>query len=165
MAILHIVMGCAGAGKSTFVMNHLDENSVWISRDSIRFSLVSENEEYFSKERQVFDEFVKAINDALVDGKNVFADATHLNRISRNKLITSINPKLKIDMDVIWIKTPVETCIMQNENRKGTRGFIPLNAIRQMNASIEAPSFKEGFTKIYIVEPNKKIQVKERCTI
>ena len=162
MNTLHILMGTPGSGKSTWIQNHLDEHTVWISRDNVRFSMVAEDEEYFSKEKQVFKEFVRVINRALADGNDVFADATHLNRASRNKLITAIDSELKIDIDVIWIKAPIDTCIAQNANREGTRSFVPLSAIRRMHASIEAPSFDEGFTKIYIIEPNKEIQVKEK---
>lgn len=158
---LHIVMGIPGSGKSTWIQNHLDEHTVWVSRDDVRFSMVAEDEEYFSKEKQVFKEFVRRINNALENGYNVFADATHLNKASRNKLLTAINSELEIEVDVVWIKTPFETCVTQNNNRKGTRSFVPISAIRRMSYQIEAPEFEEGIKKIYIIEPNKPIEIKE----
>lgn len=159
---LYIMMGTPGSGKSTWIQNHLDEHTVWISRDEVRFSMVAEDEEYFSKEKEVFKEYVRRINNALENGYNVFADATHLNKASRNKLLTAINPELNIEVDVIWIKTPLEDCINQNDNRKRTRSFVPRGVIRRMNSQIEAPEFEEGIKKIYIVEPNKPIKVKEK---
>lgn len=154
-------MGIPGSGKTTWIHNHLDEHTVWVSRDDVRFSMVAENEEYFSKEKQVFKEYVRRINNALENGYNVFADATHLNKASRNKLLTAINPELNIEVDVIWIKTPLENCIRQNSNREGTRSFVPISVICRMNSQIEAPEFEEGIKKIYIVEEGKPIQIKE----
>ena len=93
---LYIVMGTPGSGKSTWIQNHLDEHSVWVSRDDVRFSMVAEDEEYFSKEKQVFKEYTRRINNALENGYDVFADATHLNKASRNKLLTAfLFPKME----------------------------------------------------------------------
>lgn len=59
MKKIYLLCGIPGSGKSTWAKNHLDDNSIWISRDLIRFSMVSEEEEYFSKEKEVFKEFIK----------------------------------------------------------------------------------------------------------
>lgn len=159
MNTLHILMGTPGSGKSTWIQNHLDEHTVWISRDDVRFSMVAEDEEYFSKEKQVFKEFIRRIDNALENGYNVFADATHLNKASRNKLLRAVNHELALNIDVIWIKTDLEECIRRNDNRKGTRSFVPRSVIRRMFNQIEKPEFEEGFNTIYIVEDNKPIQM------
>lgn len=159
MNTLHILMGTPGSGKSTWIQNHLDEHTVWISRDDVRFSMVAEDEEYFSKEKQVFKEFIRRIDNALENGYDVFADATHLNKASRNKLLRAVNHKLALNVDVIWIKTPLSECIYRNDNRKGTRSFVPKSVIRRMFYQIEKPEFEEGFDTIYIVEDNQPIQI------
>lgn len=159
MNTLHILMGTPGSGKSTWIRNHLDEHTVWISRDDVRFSIVAEDEEYFSKEKQVFKEFIRRIDNALENGYDVFADATHLNKASRNKLLRAVNHKLALNVDVIWIKTPLSECIYRNDNRKGTRSFVPRSVIRRMFYQIEKPEFEEGFDTIYIVEDNQPIQI------
>lgn len=159
MNTLHILMGTPGSGKSTWIQNHLDEHTVWISRDDVRFSMVAEDEEYFSKEKQVFKEFIRRIDNALENGYDVFADATHLNKASRNKLLRAVNHKLALNVDVIWIKTPLSECIYRNDNRKGTRSFVPRSVIRRMFYQIEKPEFEEGFDTIYIVEDNQPIQI------
>lgn len=159
MNTLHILMGTPGSGKSTWIQNHLDEHTVWISRDDVRFSIVAEDEEYFSKEKQVFKEFIRRIDNALENGYDVFADATHLNKASRNKLLRAVNHKLALNVDVIWIKTPLSECIYRNDNRKGTRSFVPRSVIRRMFYQIEKPEFEEGFNTIYIVEDNQPIQI------
>lgn len=124
--------------------------------------MVAEDEKYFSKEKQVFKEYIRRINNALENNYNVFADATHLNKASRNKLLTSINPELNIEIDVIWIKTPLEECFKRNDIREGTRSFVPVGTVRRMFYQIEKPEFEEGIKKIFIIEPNKPILIKEK---
>lgn len=157
MAKLFLLMGCPGSGKSTWAFNHLDEHTVWVSRDDVRFSMVFENEEYFSKEKEVFKEFVRRIDNALENEYNVFADATHLNEASRNKLIRSISVPVD-EINVVWIKTDLNIALERNENRKGTRAYVPRDVIRKMFYSMTKPSFEEGFKNIYIIEDNKPIK-------
>ena len=159
MATLHILMGCAGSGKSTWIQNHLNEYTEWISRDHIRFSLVNEDEEYFSKEKEVFKEFVRRIDETLKNGKDVFADATHLNKTSRLKLMNAVDFSLVTNVNIIWIKTPLDECLARNANRAGTRSYVPESAIRRMFYNIEKPDLEERFDTIYIVEDNKPIQM------
>ena len=64
MTKLWVMCGVPGTGKSTWIKNNLSkfEGEVEvISRDEIRFSMVSEGEEYFSKEDEVFKEFINRI--------------------------------------------------------------------------------------------------------
>lgn len=160
MSQLHIVMGIPGSGKSTWIANHLNSSKEkWISRDEVRFSMVAEDEEYFSKEKAVFKVFIERINSALDGGFDVFADATHLNKASRNKLLRAIKTKEIPNVDVIWIKTPLNECFKRNNNRIGTRSFVPKSVIRRMFYQVEKPTFEEGFNTIYIVEDNKPIQI------
>lgn len=156
---LYLLMGCPGSGKSTWIRNHLNDSSICISRDRIRFSMVAEDEEYFSKEKEVFKRFVNEINYALADGFDVFVDATHLNKASRNKILCSISSKFVSEINVIWIKTSLEECLKRNDNRIGTRSFVPKNAIHRMFYQIEKPEFEEGFDTIYIVEDGQPIQI------
>lgn len=152
---LFIMMGAPGSGKSTFIKNHF-EDYVIASRDAIRFSMVKEDEPYFSKEKKVYKKYIQLINDQLAAGKNVVADATHLNVASRNKLINCITVP-NVEINVIWIKTSLKTCLKQNEFRKGTRGYVLPEIITKMYNSIEKPNFEEGITTIYIFEEGKTL--------
>lgn len=160
MGKLFILTGAPGSGKSTWVKNHMTLNDSYISRDDVRFSMVPEGDEYFSKEKEVFKEFIRRIDEDL-KFHNVFADATHLTAASRNKLLRAISTKPDA-VEVIWIKTPLDVALDQNENRKETRSYVPRGVIRRMHCQIEKPEFEEGIDKIYIVEPNKDIQIIER---
>lgn len=154
MAKLTLLMGCPGSGKSTWASNHLDKNTVIISRDDVRFDMVSEDEEYFSKEKEVFKEFIRNINLTIECGYDVFADATHLNEASRNKLIRSISVPVD-EINIVWIKTDLNIALERNENRKGTRAYVPRGVIRRMFYQMTPPSFEEGFKNIYVVRTDR----------
>lgn len=159
MSKLYVMCGIPGSGKSTFIANHINNKTdKYVSRDEIRFSMVAEDEEYFSKEKEVFNEFADQINKALSQGYNVFADATHLNEKSRNKLLRAITEKPS-SIECIWMRTPLEAALERNENRKGTRSYVPRGNIRRMFYSMTKPLFEEGFNTIYIVRPNKPIKI------
>ena len=108
-----------------------------ISRDQIRFAMLKPNDDYFAKEKQVFETFVFEVNTALNSGENVvvWADATKL--IVEN------------------FTTPLNTCLFRNNLREG-RAKVPNEVIRRFHFSKEEPTveeFKEyGFKKIEIKE-------------
>ena len=154
MAKLYMIMGAPGAGKSTFIKNVLSSRAFVVSRDVIRFSMIKEGEPYFSKEKEVYKEYIRLINEHLSRNRDVIADATHLNAASRNKLINCITAP-NVNIHVVWIKTTLETCLKQNELRKGTRAYVPPSVITKMHQSIERPQFEEGISSIYIFEEGK----------
>ena len=148
---LYLMVGCPGSGKSTYAKRYLT-NAVYISRDDIRFSLVKENEEYFSKEKEVFKVFVNKINNKLRDGYDVVADATHLNPSSRFKLLTNLDlNKNKTEVIAIFIQMPLDICLKQNEKRKGTRSYVPKTVIKRMYYSLTAPNTEECYGLIDVI--------------
>ena len=155
---LYLLMGCPGSGKSTYLNDRIKNgDGVVISRDIIRFSLVSEDEEYFSRENEVYELFVKGIANALKFNKEVYADATHLNELSRAKLLRALGKNLKgVEVNVIYVRVPVEVAIQRNENRIGTRAYVPRSVIRRMYSQTTMPIKEEGFEHIYIVDENGK---------
>ena len=155
---LYLLMGCPGSGKSAYLNDRIkNSDGVVISRDIIRFSLVSEDEEYFSRENEVYGLFVKGIANALKFNKEVYADATHLNEHSRAKLLRALGENLKdVEVNVIYVRVPVEVAIQRNENRIGTRAYVPRSVIRRMYSQTTMPSKEEGFEHIYIVDENGK---------
>lgn len=145
---VYIMMGLPGAGKSTFLKKYtvLRSDKI-VSRDEIRFSLLKEGEDYFSHEEEVKKILWKTINNALIDGYNVFVDQTSLNKASRKLLLDHIHKN--IDINIIFVDTPCFNCIQNNNTRIGTKAFVPTGVIRRMNQQLEPPTYDEGFKNIY----------------
>ena len=163
MAKLILMCGIAGSGKSTFAKMHMDKVlDIYVSRDDIRFSLLTEEDEYFAVEDEVWTQYVAAINAGLRNGRTVWADATHLNKKARLKLLHAIYPTPE-HIEVIYIKVPLQTALKQNAQREGLRR-VPDEVIHRMWNSIEEPEFHEGkfsYDKIYIKQPDAIIRIKE----
>ncbi len=150
MAKLIILMGAPGCGKTYWCKQNMPENAVYISRDDIKYNLVKENEPYFSKETEVYNTFVKSINEALSDGFDVYADQTSLTRAARAKLINRLYPTPD-EINVVFINRPLDIILNQNAQRTG-RACVPEDAVIRMFNSIEYPSKEEGITNILEVD-------------
>ncbi len=154
---LYVMIGVPGSGKSTYVdkMLKLKPDLKIVSRDAIRFSMLAENDEYFSKENDVFKEFIYQIVKFLNEGYDVVADATHISFKSRAKLFNALKiDKEKTEVIGIVMRTPLVECIRRNENRKGTRTYVPISEIRSMSFSLEEPTLDEYnriFDRIYTI--------------
>lgn len=159
---LYILCGIPGCGKSTWVKNRMAENTsstdpkwAYVSRDEVRFSMITEEDDYFSKEKQVFEEFVNRICGNLSDAwtQNVIADATHLNEISRDKLINAIRrkrPNLSLHITMVYFDIPLEVCKFRNDKREG-RAHVPDEVMNKMYIQLEFPKLRKGLEAIEIV--------------
>lgn len=145
---LFLLCGPSGAGKSTWAKRQLKEakvNTVYISRDEIRFSLLKDGEDYFAHEDEVFDKFCSYIQNEINNKKtkNIFADATHLSEKARNKVLDKLDLK-NVNLFAINFIVPLEVCLMQNEKRKESKyGYVPRSVIRRMHYSFK-PAISEG---------------------
>ena len=148
MANLYLMCGVPGCGKSTFLKNKIkNNNSVIISRDAIRFSIVKPEEDYFSHEDEVLEIFWNQINEALAANKTVYVDQTSLTPRARIWLLQHITGYEHANL--IWIDEDLETCLERNEKRKGTRAYVPRGVIRRMFSQFIEPSLDEGFDHIF----------------
>ena len=148
MANLYLMCGLPGSGKSTFLKRHAHlYNAIIVSRDKIRFSIVKLDEEYFSHEDEVLEQFWKEINTALKNNKDVFVDQTSLTPKSRKWLLEHVEGYTHANL--IWIDETLETCLKRNELRAGTRAYVPRKVICRMNSQFVEPSLSEGFYRIY----------------
>ena len=130
---LFIMCGLPASGKSTFAQQFIKNNDIrYVSRDEIRFSMVKENEKYFSREKEVFRKFAGTVAQTLIDGFDVIADATHLNRISRDKLIRAIDQyTTEYTITYIVLETSLETCMKRNALREG-RARVPDSVMKRI---------------------------------
>lgn len=138
---LWIMAGLPGSGKSTFAQNHLMKSDTWayVSRDIIRFSIIKSEEEYFSHEKEVYNQFINQINNFLIDEfhTDIIADATHLNWPSRYKLLCKLY-LANVTVNIVWMETDYTTCLARNDNREG-RARVPKNVMWNMYNSYTHP--------------------------
>ena len=150
-----LLCGIPASGKSTWARAHLSPTTEWISRDNVRFSIVREDEEYFSHEEEVFDTFIAYINQTLENPKVdvIIIDATHISKGSRRKVISRIRKQNIFELDCVWFDVSLDTCLARNHLRTG-RERVPETAIENMYKSKTYPSKDEGFDMIFIIDEN-----------
>lgn len=159
---LYVLCGVPGCGKSTWTREKMKENVnpiepkwAYVSRDEVRFSILNKEDDYFAKEKQVFKQYIEKICESLEDTyvSNTIADATHLNEISRDKLINSIcraRPNLEFNIVMVYFDIPIEVCIFRNSKRSGL-AHVPDNVIKKMYASFEFPKCRKNLIRVEIV--------------
>lgn len=154
MPKLYIMCGPSGVGKTTWAHNFMNENfdMRYVSRDEVRYSMIKDDEEYFSHEKEVFKKFVAIITEALIDGFDVIADATHLNEFSRRKLTQAIDMRFT-DYEIIYVVVSLgyDECAKRNASREG-RARVPETALKNMYRDFRFPSRNEDERIIDIIE-------------
>lgn len=125
--------GAMGSGKSTWCQKWIvkHKNSIWISRDNIRYSLLAPEDEYFSREQEVLKEFYKQAQNAIDDVKidAVLLDASHLSDKAIWKTLKHLNIPKEIKVINVRLVTPLDVCLKRNAGREG-RARVPDNVIK-----------------------------------
>ena len=140
---LWLMCGVPGVGKSWFAKNTLMRPGwVYISRDEIRFSIVKNEEEYFSHEKEVYANFVEKVAIAFHwSGDNIIVDATHLNWGSRRKFLKALKkyvPLEEVDVIPVVVTANTKTIFERNQSREG-RARVPEDVIKRMLKSMSDP--------------------------
>lgn len=142
---LFLLCGPAGSGKTTWIKKQIEMVNypcLHISRDAIRFSLLSDGEDYFAHEDEVFKIFINKINDAIsLKYENIYVDATHLNEKSRNKVLDLLNLD-NVNIICVNFNISLKTCLERNAMREG-RALVPDSAIRRMYYSFSPACYQE----------------------
>ncbi len=153
----HLIMMCGipGCGKSTYGRKLVELHPDWeyVSRDEIRFTYVSDQAHYYDHEYEVYKEFCNRISMHLINGKTVIADATHLTKGSRWKLINNLD--IKPDkVTVIVMMTSVQTCLERVKNRELEITRVPEQTILSMSHRYRKPDarFEDFINQIVYVK-------------
>lgn len=136
MCKLLLLCGIPGSGKSTWASKFIAENDAAIvSRDSIRFALLQEGEDYFAHEKEVTECFYKNVHELLETGQYdyVIADATHNTPRARADALREIGAHMIEGVEIIpvYFNTPAEVCKLRNSSREG-RACVPNVIIDRM---------------------------------
>jgi predicted kinase len=158
MKELVLMMGVPGSGKSTYARNTLKYGDIYVSRDEIRYSMLTDEDDYFAKENEVIKTFIQYIDEALIDTQyqgKVYADATHLSPKSRAQVLNQLKNKNKVS--VIYLDIPFNIILARNAQREG-RALVPENVIRRMYKSIILPTKAEGIEKLIVIDENQEVK-------
>ncbi len=168
-----LLVGIPASGKSTWAQQEADflesekKTTAIISRDYVRQQLLGitgdediDKKTYFSKEREVFNEFVRQVNEAMELGIDVvFVDATHISPQSRRKTLSRLRPDYSTSLVLEVFTTPPEVCADRNETRTGF-AKVPKDAIWDMYYHFDVPRKYEfpsdlyGFRRLIIKQRN-----------
>jgi predicted kinase len=143
---LYVSVGIPGSGKSYYflMMDKMGHVVKRVSRDDVRFSITKPDEKYFAHEKQVYQEYIRQLQEA-IDNPGiewVCADATHLTKKSRQQLFSHLNLRGVNAIYIVWVDTPLEKALERNSRRAGIRN-VPEKAIRAMYESFEVPTCDE----------------------
>ena len=158
MKELVLMMGVPGSGKSTYARNILKYGDIYVSRDEIRYSMLTDEDDYFAKENEVIKTFIQYIDEALIDTQyqgKVYADATHLSPKSRAQVLNQLKNKNKVS--VIYLDIPLNVILARNAQREG-RALVPENIVRRMYKSIILPTKAEGIEKLITIDENQEVK-------
>ena len=153
MNYLIMFCGIPGSGKSTEARRMAGSLATrgltieYISRDELRFSMISNESEYFSKEKEVFNKFVEKMNNSLNKNDCTIIDATHISKANRAKILRRVEDPTNVRLLVLYLTTPLDVCMRQNDLRTG-RERVPHEVIEKMAKQFEDPTEKEfaGFS-------------------
>lgn len=154
---LFLMCGIPGSGKSSYLARK--KGVKIISRDEIRFSLINDWEDYFSKEDQVFYIFIKNIQMAIYDEsgpRKIYCDATHLTKKSRDKVLNALDLNNVEDITVLVLRPSLREALRRSDLRTGRRR-VPPYVIRRMWNQFQPPEEdKDRIFKVKYLELPKE---------
>ena len=162
MKQIYLMCGIPGSGKTTWIKEYQwwneEDCGYHISRDEIRFSMLSAEDEYFSHETEVFNRFIQKINEKIQEGASrIFIDATHLNEKARYKVLSRLFISSDYEINCLWFDVPLNVCLERNAKRTG-RAVVPKTVIKNMYKSYTFPKRSEGFDHVYVINEYGRVE-------
>lgn len=150
MAILNMMVGMPGSGKSSYIQQYLLKNNVvYLSSDQIRIDMYGFEDQTHNAE--VFNKMKQETILALQKGYDVIYDATNLAKKRRVSLINEIKQKINdVEINAYLCCTPINVILERNITR--TERHIPWEKLEEMIKNIECPMYYEGFKNIYLID-------------
>ena len=108
--------------------------------------MISDEDEYFSKEDEVFYAWISKIQEALEDKEgpdDIYVDATHISQNSRNKTLDRLDLR-NATIIPVYLNTSLEKTIEQNELRSG-RSYVPKSVVCRMSSQMTPPTMNEKY--------------------
>ena len=153
-----LVCGLPASGKSQFAKsNFKPQEFKRINRKEIRrllFEMTTFEDKWTEKEFANVDEGMvkqierKLLENFLQNNQKVLIDNTSVSILSRKSYV-QLAIQMKKSIGVIFINTPVQTCMQRNHKKSDP---IPDRIISNLSAAIEFPDSREGFKEVAIIK-------------
>ena len=148
MGVAIIGMGLPGVGKTTQLKQMAKEmDATYICADDVRKQVYG-HPSVQSDPKRVWGIVHRRARKALMSGKNVIIDGTHIKRVDRMATIQACNCADTITL--IWYQAPVQVCIARNFERKRN---VPEKVIKRMSRILreESPRSTEGYDQLELI--------------
>ncbi|MCF6508307.1 ATP-binding protein [Blastococcus sp. MG754426] len=134
---LVVLAGLQGAGKSTWVAEHLAGTHEVVSKD------------HWPRARRREARQQRVVAELLAAGRSVVVDNTHPAPEDRASLV-ALAREAGVPVRAVWLDTPPEVCLARNDARTG-RARVPLVGVHATRARFVPPSAAEGFDRVDVV--------------
>lgn len=145
-----MLVGVAGAGKSTFARNLSELRHYEIcSSDAIRGELWGDESDQ-REPNKVFQVMLERTRAALSDHRSIIYDAANIEEKYRLQILQQISPYDCHKVCVVFIERP-EECIARQDLRDRK---VPEHVIWRQIRKFQTPHYCEGWDEIIILNPN-----------
>lgn len=144
-------IGIPGSGKTKVLKKMADEYGYfYICPDDIRLEMTG-NADNQTKNKEVWDEAYRRMEQKLKDGKTIVFDATFTDRRSRAICLNFARKFGASKVQGIYLDTPLEIAKKRNAERKRV---LPEYVLERMqgNLDYEPLELKEGFDSIFTLD-------------
>ncbi len=129
-----MLVGLQGAGKSTWVREHLAATHAVASKD------------HWPRARRREARQQRVVAGLLAAGRSVVVDNTNPSPQERAPLVAAARAA-GVPVRAVWVDTPLSTCLARNDAREG-RARVPLVGVHATRARLVPPSTAEGFDRV-----------------
>ena len=156
MKKLIIGIGIPGSGKTTVLKDFAKKwEYIYICPDDIRAEMTGDPSDQ-SKNKEVWDEARKRVQDHFQKGDTIVFDATLANQEQRKEFLAFARKNGAEKIEGIFLDIPLELAKERNEGRKRK---VPEHVLEKMDESIRnfPPEIEDGLDALFTLDENQKL--------